>query len=459
MGRGGLGVVYEATPLAGGTSVAIKFLSSQWTDDERKKKRFKREGEILARLNHANLLRLYEVGVTDEGQPYLVTELVHGRTLSEVAGQWPQPPEFLHKIALQLCSGLNYAHTLESIIHRDLKPANVLVTNSDTVKLIDFGLAKSLDGSDEALTQQGLLGTPAYMPPEQIAGIALDRRADLYSLGCVLYELIAGRPVFGRGRSTKEVVLAHAMERPAPPQFGGQPITGPLVDITMRCLAKMPNERPFSGGRIVDELCSVDPATCVVGLPEPHEVPEATLMAMQSAQATTTGTGPDAPLDATAVIATHDAVESEPAMPLRQPDAMMFQVIPRDLLADAKEGLTQAFKAGDMMRVPSIMWDHRVPGNGEPPDPEVARATLALHRSARKKRPKRAAVTPTPDALTRKLWMAIGVLGVLVLTLFAMLVGGCRAPYPAATSGVHATQFGNVIENNPPASTLKGEQP
>jgi eukaryotic-like serine/threonine-protein kinase len=222
VGAGGMGEVYKAHDARLGRTVAIKLISSGCM------KRFEREARAIAALNHPNICTLFDIG-----PDYLVMEYVEGDPL-----RGPLPVDDAVALALHIVSALEVAHA-KGIIHRDLKPGNILVTQSG-VKLLDFGLAKFAQGEVDEITQTldgTVLGTAAYMSPEQAAGKPVDARSDIFSFGAVLYEMLSGRRVFSGG-SIASVLSAVLHDEPAPLQ------TSPQVErIVMRCLAKHPGQR------------------------------------------------------------------------------------------------------------------------------------------------------------------------------------------------------------------------
>ncbi|MGH7970403.1 MAG: serine/threonine-protein kinase, partial [Limisphaerales bacterium] len=206
LGRGGMGVVYEARQLSLNRKVAVKVLPTGFAGDADRLRRFEQEAKTLAALNHPNILTVFDAGL-HEGAPYLVSELLEGKTLRESMDGSALPLRKGIDYALQIAQGLAAAHG-KGVIHRDLKPENIFVTKDSRVKILDFGLAKlqenfkSIDGESPTLadsTQPGLLlGTPAYMSPEQVRGEPADHRSDIFAFGCVLYEMLSGARAFRR---------------------------------------------------------------------------------------------------------------------------------------------------------------------------------------------------------------------------------------------------------------------
>ena len=247
IGEGGMGVVYRATDTKLNRDVALKILPEQFASDSQRMGRFQREAEVLASLDHPNIGQVY--GIEDAGQTKaLVLQLIEGPTLADKIAQGPIPIEDTLKIALQMAEGLEAAHE-KGVIHRDLKPANIKITPEGQVKILDFGLAKALESETpvadlsqsptltQAATQQGvILGTAAYMSPEQAKGGTIDKRTDVWAFGCVLYEMLTGRQVFAA--EDVSTILARVLDRE--PDFTPLPDNPhpKLRDLLRRCLQK-----------------------------------------------------------------------------------------------------------------------------------------------------------------------------------------------------------------------------
>jgi eukaryotic-like serine/threonine-protein kinase len=218
LGRGGMGEVYSAEDLNLNRKVALKFLPDAFAGDPERMAPFEREAKLLASLNHPNIAAIYGLEQA-EGKRFIVLELVEGETLAQRLGKGALPVEEALGICRQIAEGLEAAHE-KGVIHRDLKPANVMITEGDQVKILDFGLAKALsdeiqsvDSSQsptltEAMTRPGvILGTAAYMSPEQAKGKAVDKRADIWAFGCILYECLTGKRAF-EGETVTETLAA-----------------------------------------------------------------------------------------------------------------------------------------------------------------------------------------------------------------------------------------------------------
>lgn len=219
LGFGGMGAVYEAIQTAMNRSVALKLIP---THDETTVRRFEREALTISQLHHPNTVTVFDYGQAENGFLFLAMELLDGKTLSDVIKETgPLSPKRAVHIATQICKSLNEAHRA-GIVHRDIKPDNIILirvdSDSDFVKVLDFGIAKAVMGEDDVnLTGDGrIIGTPRYMSPEQILGEPVDHRSDVYSLGCILFEMLCGAPPFQQSTTTA-LMLAHAQE--TPPSF------------------------------------------------------------------------------------------------------------------------------------------------------------------------------------------------------------------------------------------------
>src|SRR5262245_45134843 len=248
LGAGGMGEVYRARDPQLKRDVAIKVLPPSLLDRTDRRRRFEQEARAAGGLNHPNILAVFEVGI--EGTtPYIVTELLEGGTLRERIGNRALSARKAAEYAAQIASGLAAAHE-RGVVHRDIKPDNIFVTTDGRIKILDFGLAKLADGdpsnetetvSIDGVARTPVIGTVAYMSPEQALGQRIDHRTDLFSLGVVLYEMLAGVSPFRRG-STSDTLNAIMQDEPAEiPRV--ETITPALERIVRRCLEKRPEER------------------------------------------------------------------------------------------------------------------------------------------------------------------------------------------------------------------------
>ncbi|MGA9752525.1 MAG: serine/threonine-protein kinase [Acidobacteriota bacterium] len=224
LGAGGMGEVYKARDTRLGREVAVRVLPARFAQDWERLRRFEQEARAAAALNHPNILVLHDLG-THDGTPYIVTELLEGESLRQRLNGGPIPPAKAVELGIQIAQGLAAAHE-KGIIHRDLKPENLFITKDGRVKILDFGLARlaspagegvvpdSQAPTAEAPTREGtVLGTPGYMAPEQVRGLAVDHRADIFALGCALYEMLAGRRAF-TGETYTDVVASILRDDP-----------------------------------------------------------------------------------------------------------------------------------------------------------------------------------------------------------------------------------------------------
>jgi TolB-like protein/predicted Ser/Thr protein kinase len=257
LGQGGMGVVYLARDERLGRAVAVKTMSL--AGDETARRRFEREARAAASINHPNVCQLYEVG-EDGGRPFIAMELLEGEPLAERLRRGPMSVSEMLPIGLGLLAALRTLHA-RGIVHRDLKPSNVFLTPHG-VKLLDFGLARTSDhelaqslASLGELTRTGMLvGTPRYMAPEQVTGEGLDARSDLFAVGAILFEALAGRPAF-EGKNAVEILHATLYEQP--PALTGSPAVAAADRMIRRALAKRPADRPASAESMAEELRAV----------------------------------------------------------------------------------------------------------------------------------------------------------------------------------------------------------
>ncbi|HEU5117373.1 MAG TPA: serine/threonine-protein kinase, partial [Isosphaeraceae bacterium] len=260
IGRGGMGVVYEAEQPSLRRRVALKVLRFGVVADEGAMQRFGREAETVARMHHTNIVPIFAVG-SDQGIHYYAMQFIEGRNLADVLNEAQKTgaglsPEDVATWGLQAAEALEYAHR-RGVIHRDVKPSNLMLDEEGIVWLTDFGLAKRAD--EATLTIAGtLMGTPRYMSPEQAEALRhpVDHRTDIYSLGATLYELATGRPVFES--STPIGVIRHILaDEPVPPRQVRPGLSRDLETVILTCLAKNPAARYASAQALADDLRAV----------------------------------------------------------------------------------------------------------------------------------------------------------------------------------------------------------
>jgi hypothetical protein len=257
LGEGGMGAVYLAEDTRLQRQVAVKVLHSHVGNSPEAKARFAREGRAVASLQHRNIVSVYDVQELPTGQMALVTEYVEGESLeTRVRGELPVVAAL--NISIQIATALKAAHD-QGIVHRDIKPSNILLSSRGEVKLLDFGIAKLRDEHEgEAVTQAGaLVGTPAYMSPEQVMGVSIDPRSDLYSLGVLMYRMFAGRNRFEDGLGTAALMMKILHEQPSPPSVHNPSITPELDSIVMKCLDPKPENRFWTAQELITALKEV----------------------------------------------------------------------------------------------------------------------------------------------------------------------------------------------------------
>jgi eukaryotic-like serine/threonine-protein kinase len=241
LGRGGMATVFKGTDTVLGRPVAVKVLSPQYSGDADFVMRFRREAQSAARLNHPNLVSVYDTG-TDDGIHFIVMEYVEAKTLADyLTGGGRIMPERSIEIAEAVCDALSVAHA-HGIIHRDIKPANIMITPKGDVKVTDFGIARVISGADTLAQTAAVLGTASYLSPEQAQSQPVDQRSDIYSLGVALYEMVTGRPPFS-GDSPVMVASKHVLEQPTPPSKVNADVTPELEAVIMKAMAKNPDNR------------------------------------------------------------------------------------------------------------------------------------------------------------------------------------------------------------------------
>ena len=278
LGEGGMGVVYKAEDTQLGRPVALKFLAPHLVSNEEVRKRFLREARTAAALNHPNICTVYEIGEA-EGRTFISMAYLEGRELAEEIADRPMEIERVLALAPQFADGLAEAHA-KGIVHRDIKPANLFVTSNGRGVILDFGLAQ-LASANSKLTREGTtLGTCAYMSPEQGRGEEVDAPTDVWALGCVLYEMLAGQAPF-RGHYEQAIVYSILHEEPEP--LG---ISSPEVEAVVRqCLAKDPGERYQDGEALHRALRELQPSPRSSGAETPavpSEVPRVAVLPLKT---------------------------------------------------------------------------------------------------------------------------------------------------------------------------------
>jgi serine/threonine protein kinase len=266
LGAGGMATVYLAHDSELERSVALKLLAEHLTGDASLRKRFLREARLAAGLVHRNVVQVYDIG-EDEGRPFIVMEYVEGETLAaEVRRRGRLDPSEVVSAAIQACAGLEAAHAA-GLVHRDVKPENLIRGRDGTVKVADFGIARAAAGT--MLTEHGaVLGTAAYIAPEQARGERVTAAADLYALGVVLYQLLTGQTPF-QGETLAEILTKREEAAITPPGELAPDVPPELEAVVMRCLARNPDYRLSSAAELARELAEALPEAATEHLPEP----------------------------------------------------------------------------------------------------------------------------------------------------------------------------------------------
>jgi eukaryotic-like serine/threonine-protein kinase len=257
LGRGGMAEVHRGRDLRLGREVAVKVLRSDLARDPSFQVRFRREAQAAASLNHPAIVAVYDTGedrTATGATPYIVMEFVEGDTLRDVLRrEGPLPPERAMSLAADICGALDFSHR-NGIVHRDVKPGNVMITPQGAVKVMDFGIARAVSDSAATMTSTAaVIGTAQYLSPEQARGEGVDARSDVYSVGCLLYELVTGAPPF-TGDSPVSVAYQHVREDPRLPSSINPVIPAELDAILMKAMAKNPANRYQSAADMRSDL-------------------------------------------------------------------------------------------------------------------------------------------------------------------------------------------------------------
>jgi serine/threonine protein kinase len=248
LGGGGMGIVYKAEDTKLKRMVALKFLPPHVSLDNEVKERFMHEAQAASALDHNNICTIYEIGESEDGQMYMAMALYEGETLQDKIERGPLPLEEALNIAAQIGEGLAKAHEKE-IVHRDIKPANIMITSDGVAKILDFGLAK-LSGRTKLTKEGTTLGTVAYMSPEQVRGEPVDKRTDIWALGVILYEMIAGKSPF---EADYEQAIMYSIMNEEPEPISGD-VPEELQNVISGALEKDPEKRFQSVDQIVSQL-------------------------------------------------------------------------------------------------------------------------------------------------------------------------------------------------------------
>ena len=260
LGYGGMSEVHRGRDTRLGRDVAVKILRADLARDPTFQLRFRREAQNAAALNHPAIVAVYDTGETESENgplPYIVMEYVDGRTLRDIVKtEGPLPPRRAMEVMADASAALDFSHR-HGIVHRDVKPANIMITTSGAVKVMDFGIARALDGQQAAVTQTAaVIGTAQYLSPEQARGESVDARSDVYAAGCVLFELLTGEPPF-TGDSPVAVAYQHVREEPRKPSDVNPTVPASLDAVVLKALSKNPANRYQSASEMRADLVRV----------------------------------------------------------------------------------------------------------------------------------------------------------------------------------------------------------
>ncbi|HET8993530.1 MAG TPA: Stk1 family PASTA domain-containing Ser/Thr kinase [Rhodococcus sp. (in: high G+C Gram-positive bacteria)] len=260
LGFGGMSEVHLARDLRLGRDVAIKVLRADLARDPTFYLRFRREAQNAAALNHPAIVAVYDTGEaeTEAGPiPYIVMEFVEGDTLRDIVrGEGPMPPKRAMEVIADVCAALDFSHR-NGIVHRDVKPANVMINKAGAVKVMDFGIARAISDASSPMTQTAaVIGTAQYLSPEQARGEQVDARSDVYSVGCVLFEIMTGEPPF-KGDSPVAVAYQHVREDPPLPSSVNRQVPPELDSVILKAMAKNPANRYQSAAEMRSDLIRV----------------------------------------------------------------------------------------------------------------------------------------------------------------------------------------------------------
>ncbi|WP_028709153.1 Stk1 family PASTA domain-containing Ser/Thr kinase [Propionicicella superfundia] len=307
LGRGGMAEVRRARDVRLGRDVAVKLLRVDLATDSTFQARFRKEAQAAAGLNHPNIVAVYDTGeeadpATGVMVPYIVMELVVGHTLRDILRDGRRiVPERALEMTQGVLDALAYSHK-SGIIHRDIKPANVMLTRTGVVKVMDFGIARAVSDTSSTMTATAaVIGTAQYLSPEQARGEIVDNRSDVYSTGCLLYELLTGRPPFS-GDSPVSVAYQHVRETPVPPSQLDSLVTPEMDAITMKALAKDPIDRYQTATEMRGDIAAAIAgrplmAPAVASQPNPEDYAETSLLPAGGADETALRTGPARAVD------------------------------------------------------------------------------------------------------------------------------------------------------------------
>jgi serine/threonine-protein kinase len=329
LGQGGMGSVYLAEQVSVARKVALKVLHGDFAADEDFVKRFRLEARLAASLNHRNVITIHEFDQADDGSLFIAMEYLEGHTLNDlIRDHGALPVGRAVRLGLQIAQGLEAAHRA-GVIHRDIKPHNIMVVAGDEVKLMDFGIARLQDAAGSGLTRTGVvMGTPAYMAPEQIEGGDVTERTDIYAFGIVLYEMLAGSVPF-MAATPRAILTKHLQERPTPLRAIKPSVPIAVERVVMQTLEKDPAARPATMGEVINGLSATASYGAPSAFPQTEDVGGVVAELATGRQRTQM----DAPAPAGAGAATAAVAEPRPARSSRKFMAITVGVVAVVLIA------------------------------------------------------------------------------------------------------------------------------
>lgn len=252
IGSGGTSIVYKARRIADGKIVAVKVIRDGLDDIKEHERHFRMEAEALSQMSHRNVRRILSAGKWNDSL-YMVTEFIDGKTLKDIINEnGPVPVKTAIDYALQIVAGIEHAHR-RNIIHRDIKPQNIIVSVDDTVKLVDFGIARMLSQTTRTMGGKDVVGSVHYISPEQARGNEVDLRTDIYSLGVLMYEMFTGKVPF-EGEEAVSIAMKHVNQKPAAPMNVNPNVPRGINDIILKCMEKNPDDRYQSASELREDL-------------------------------------------------------------------------------------------------------------------------------------------------------------------------------------------------------------
>jgi serine/threonine protein kinase len=435
LGEGGMGVVYKARHVRFDEVWALKLVSTSLLEDPTFLQRFNAEAVLMRKLDHPNALRVHDIDETEDGRPFIVMEYVEGRDLASLLADGPMEPVRAARIVMQACEALGAAHRL-GIIHRDIKPTNIMVSRGadggEHAKVFDFGIAKVKEGSPlggASLTQTGMIvGTPAYMSPEQAQGLRgekLDGRTDLYSLGIVLYEMLTGSVPF-TGETPMQLLLAHVQNAPPDPRTIRAELPAALAEIVLRALEKDSGKRFANAAGMRDALAAA----------------VADLEALRNAQ-----TRVQNPVPAFSPVATARVVTPQPTPAPPAAETKCDTPVPPIAPVPTDRVVTPPPSTPEPPRAPAQTRPQTPPSIFERPHGPAAKPAQVPSRAT----PLEPATWTTPRRITPR-WIYVAAGSLAVIALLVVTVGQWQPSAPPPSSAPAGSTAAPPAATNPPVN-------